>query len=203
MSNVCSRLFILPALLLAVAPAFADPGFPSGWGGGSRRMQDYDFGTAPLEDSNGGKAAYIRAKPDADRTLSFTMDQCVDAKDYAGKRLRLSGRLKTINADSGRLWMRINRGQFMVNSDYMSDRRLAGTNDWQNKEIVLNIPAGSTEICFGFVLGGGQGEVWARDLKLEPVSMNVRTTVADKGLRVGIGTDIVRSHGYEGRFDHH
>ena len=97
--------------------------------------------------------------------------------------------------------MRIELGRFMLNSDFMSDRRLMGTNDWQHKEIVLNIPAGSTKICFGFVLGGGQGEVWAKDLKLESVSMNVRPTVADKGLRVGIGNGLVHSHGYEGRFD--
>lgn len=174
----------LAALLaqLAITPAAADPGFPRGWGGGSqqRQNQDYEFGAGPVEGAHGAQAAYIRAKPGAASNDFFTMTQCVATDNYAEKRMRLSGHLKTVNASAGQMWMRVDQGRFMLSFDNMDNHRLTGTVDWKREEIVLNVPEGSDRICFGFLLAGGRGEVWADDLKLEPVGMNVPLTTPYK-----------------------
>ncbi len=160
-------LFVL-ALLAGAAPAAAEPGFPLGWSGSSAWTKEYEYGTAPVEGAN-GKAAYIRAKPDASRNGYFPIAQCIGAGDYAGKRLRLSARLKTVGAGAGQLWLRAYRGAYILGTSNMFSQRIMGTTGWQQRDITLNVPANSNRICFGFLLAGGQGEVWADDLSLAMV----------------------------------
>jgi hypothetical protein len=178
-----TRVWVFAATLMLLAGAVsasADPGFPKGWGGGSTRAQDYEFGTAPVEGASGKQAAYIRARPGALPTAYFSMTQCINADNYAGKHLRLSARLKTVNAGAEELWMRVDGavpaggGMGKVLSFYnMSDRPIKGTTDWKRYDIVLDAPEDSVQICYGFLLAGGKGEAWADGLSLNAVGMDV------------------------------
>lgn len=179
MIRICGRAMLL--VLLAVAtPVRADPGFPHGWGGGTSRPQDYEFGTAPTEGATGKNAAYIKGKPGAVANAYFIMLQCIRADDYAGKRLRLSARLKSVDSSGEQLFMRVD-GPPAANGELskvlgfynMSDRPIRGTTDWKNYYVVLDVPQGAAKICFGFILVGGKGEAWADGFALDAVGKDV------------------------------
>ena len=73
----------------------------------------------------GGKAAaFLRAdKPGNGAVLT----QMVAPGDFAGKRVRLSGQVKTSGADPGAgLWMRVDNPDGSPSFDNMSDRKVAG-----------------------------------------------------------------------------
>jgi hypothetical protein len=179
------RILSFAALLaLLTAPAAAISGFPPGWGGGGRGMQDYEFGTAPTQGATGKQAAYVKAKPQAATGGFGTMTQCIRADNYLGKRLRFSGRLKTVAASAGQLWMRVDGAPAaegglprMLAFYNMADRPVTGTAAWQRYDVVLDVPGQAKSICYGFFLAGGRGEVWADALKLEPVGRDVPVSV--------------------------
>jgi hypothetical protein len=171
---------VLPLLVFS-PPAFAAPGFPSGWSGsGSAPAKDYEVGTAPVAGATGKQAAYIKARPGASPNQFFSLTQCIQAKNYLGKRLRFSARLKSVDASAEQLWMRVD-GQTAASDRIpkvlgfynMDDRPVTGTTDWARYDVVLDVPAESTGICYGFFLHGGKGEAWADSLSLEPVSKDV------------------------------
>ncbi len=170
-------------LLALAAPVLAGPGFPAGWGGGSTRMQDYDFGTGPAEGALGKQAAYIKARPGAAGNAFFDLMQCVNAEKYVGKRMRISARLKTVGVSAEQLFMRVDapppaKGELTkVLAFYnMADRPVRGTTGWQRYGVALDVPEGATAVCFGFLLVGGKGEAWADDFALDPVSANTMTS---------------------------
>jgi hypothetical protein len=171
---------LLLALLAMATPVRADPGFPPGWGGGTARPQDYEFGTAPVEGATGKNAAYIKGKPGAVANAYFIMLQCIRAGDYVGKRMRLSARLKTVDSSGEQLFMRVD-GPPAANGELnkvlgfynMSDRPVRGTTGWKNYYVVLDVPQGAAKICFGFILVGGKGEAWADDFSLDAVGKDV------------------------------
>jgi hypothetical protein len=105
--------------------------------------------------------------------------QGLPADAWRGRRLRLSGWLRghDIAASGfGGLWMRIDGpGQAVLAFDNMSDRGIKGTKDWQEYEVVLDVPINAAGIALGALLQG-QGTLWADDLKLETVSSLVPTT---------------------------
>jgi hypothetical protein len=95
---------------------------------------------------------------------------------YRGKRVRISGFLKTIAADRGSYWMRVTGANgAILGFDDMSQRAFTGTNDWRPFAIVLDIPASAQSLVAGLVLQSA-GTVWADDVRLEVVGTNVPTT---------------------------
>jgi WD40 repeat protein/serine/threonine protein kinase len=124
-----------------------------------------------------GKASgFIKAvSPEPWRSESLT--QSFSADDYRGKRLRMSAYVKHENLDIGAwLWMRVDgENRKMLAFDSMDDRRIKGTSDWKKYEIVLDLPATSTNITFGFAMNG-KGQVWADDFQFEVVGQDVPTT---------------------------
>jgi hypothetical protein len=104
-----------------------------------------------------------------------TLTQCFAAAAFRGAVVRYSGFLKTADVRGwAGLWMRVDgdNGQ-TLRFDNMAtpvDRSIAGSTDWAQYEIVLDIPPEATTICLGFLLSG-TGTVWGDDLEfgvLEP-----------------------------------
>jgi serine/threonine-protein kinase len=105
-----------------------------------------------------------------------TLTQCVGVDLWKWNRVRLSGYLKTLNADGAGLWMRVDEGEkHTLRFDNMLDRPVKGTTEWRRYEVVLDVPRTATRVCFGVVLVGG-GTVWADDLSFEVVSGRVPET---------------------------
>ena len=51
-----------------------------------------------------------------------------------------------------------------------------GTGGWQSGAIVIDVPMKTDRLCYGVLLKGGKGEVWADDIHIDPVSRIVPLT---------------------------
>ena len=119
--------------------------------------------------SAGKQSAYIKAKPGAASNGFGTLMQTVNAQDYLGQRVRLSARMKSENASGFQMWFRVDGQGKALRFYNMQDRPVTGTSDWKRYEIVLDVPAASTSLNYGFFLQGGQGEGWADSVTVEIV----------------------------------
>lgn len=167
------KAIAVAALLCSLATG-AYAAMPQGWYKYGSAPNDFDAGTTAGNRHAGDKNGFIRAMQD---TTGFaTLMQTVNAQAYHGKRLRLSGWLKTKDANKAALWMRIDGGdKKIVGFDNMDDRPVTGTVDWKRYDVVLDVPQDAVDIAFGFMLNG-KGEVLADDLKLEEVAKDVPVT---------------------------
>jgi hypothetical protein len=149
------------------------------------RPQGYDFGTEAQTGASGKQAAYIKARSSAPANSFAGLNQCVDAENYLGKRLRLTADLRSVAASSEQLFMRVdgprpeNGGPTKVLGFYNNAQNdaIGGTTEWKRYEVVLDVPAESREVCFGFLLAGGKGEAWADGFTLQPVGREVPVSV--------------------------
>ena len=151
-------------------------GLPSGWTrtlhGGADLYRIY----VDSEIKHGGQAsASIKFNCGDDQYPWAFLGQPIAADEYRGKRVRLSGWLKTVDAGEGALWMRIDSEQRMLAFDNMSDRAVSGTNDWKMYSVVLDVPGDAKNIFLGVLLTG-KGQTWADDLTFEVVNRNIAVT---------------------------
>ncbi len=129
--------------------------------------------------------ALIESRPDRseaiDRAAGETavLMQSILADPYRGGRLKLAAELRTEDAETATLWMRVDplEGRYLRFDNLM--RRpggpLEGTSGWTERHIVLDVPDNAATIHYGFFLRGS-GKAWARRFKLDAVSANVATT---------------------------
>jgi hypothetical protein len=105
--------------------------------------------------------------------------QTVNADKYKGKRIKMTGYVKTAAVSVGWAGLRLEVNEpNAVHAriyDHMRDRKITGTTDWTKYELVLDVPEYATTITFGLQLEG-QGQVWMDDLKLEVVDRTVPVT---------------------------
>lgn len=143
--------------------------------------EDFEVGVDRSIAHWGKASTYIKSKPQATETSHATIGQRIKADAYRGKRVRLSGFLKTASVTGrARLWIRIDSEKGILGQDAMNDRALKGTNDWSKLEIVLDVPEDSAGVIFGLRLNGA-GQVWMDDLRWESVESSVSTTRPNNG----------------------
>lgn len=150
------------------------PGGWSPWGGGN--TSHFVCGRDHALKVEGERSATLYSTKALKGQLG-TLKQTVQAIRYAGKRVRLRGQLRHAGLeDWGGLWMRAD-SQTMnaVAFDNMRDRKLTGSGDWQECEIVLDIPGNARQLTYG-VLILGRGQIWIDDLSLEVVGPEVAPT---------------------------
>jgi hypothetical protein len=100
---------------------------------------------------------------------------------YLGKRVRMTGNMKSNNVDRwAGFWFRVDQKfpQKILAFDNMEDRAVTGTTDWGKYEIVLDVPDNATGVYFGALING-TGQIWFDDLVLEIVPGTVPTTGRD------------------------
>ena len=119
--------------------------------------------------THGGQGAMslrsIVARPAGFRAVT----QIVKADAFRGKRLRLTGYLKTRDvAEFSGLWLRVDGPNGMLGFDNMERRPVKGTTDWTRHEVVLDVPEPAVRLAFGSLLRG-VGQVWLDDLTLDVV----------------------------------
>lgn len=154
-------------------------GAPTGWGKNGAKSEFYAVGTDSTNSWGGMPSAYVESLTPTVKGGFGGMMQTTSAENYSGQRVRLSGWLKTENANEGggHLWLRIDgqeRGQ-MLGFDNMDNRAIKGTTDWQEASIVLDVPAGASALAYGFFVSGG-GKMWVNGQKIEVVGPDVPTT---------------------------
>jgi WD40 repeat protein len=147
-----------------------------GWAGGSA-TGDYEMALDTTV-RHGGRAS-ARIKSNVPVPSGFAQfNQKLRADDYRGKRLRLSGYVKTENAEQGAwLWMGLNcETEYVLdNMHIIHDRRIKGTRDWRTCDIVLDVPKDALAISIGVGFSGA-GQAWFDDLKFEIVGPDVPVT---------------------------
>jgi len=83
---------------------------------------------------------------------------------YQGKKIKLTGYLKTENVTDGYagLWIRIDPN---VSFENMSKRGITGTTDWKKYEITVDYSPEATKIAIGGILEG-KGKMWIDNLEI-------------------------------------
>lgn len=152
---------------------------PEGWAKNGAKSEMYVVGVDSNEKWGGMPSAYVQSLAPSVENGFGGMMQTTGAENYAGKRVRLSGWVKTEDANEGggRLWLRIDgqeRGQ-MLGFDNMNNRPVKGTQDWQEASIVLDVPQDASALAYGFFVSGG-GKMWVNGQNIEVVGPEVPTT---------------------------
>ncbi len=165
------KLFVL----LAAAAFSLHASAPRGWFLAGNKPASYDAGIDAPVSYDGHPSAYLKSK-DVQIDGFGTLMQQFRADRYLGKRVRFSAFVKTaaVQAWAG-LWMRIDRQSTQVAFDNMQNRPIKGTTNWQQYDVVLDVPQDATGIFFGILLGG-TGQVWISNAKFEVVRSDVQTT---------------------------
>lgn len=167
----------------AAAPATPAPGVTpkvsKGWFkyGGSSNL--YEVGTDENNAWGGMPSAYAKSTGEAAESKLGGMMQTIAADTYQNQRVRLSGWMKTQDANDsgGHLWMRVDGQQpnQMLGLDNMDGRAPKGTTDWQEYSLVLDVPANASKLNYGFYVKG-KGQVWVNGVTITPVGTDVPTT---------------------------
>ena len=168
------------AAVLAAAPLRAQqqPVAP-GWFGMSVNPSEYAVAIEPVRrpGGEGFVGATVRGFVSAPYASGIVL-QSVRADEYRGRRVRLTGWLRTAGdtADvQARLWMRVDGGRGPLASDCMLERPVVGTRDWARYAVVLDVPRDAVGISFGAGLTG-RGQLWLDDVTFETVGRDVATT---------------------------
>lgn len=152
---------------------------PTGWFAAGSKPKSYDMGTAIGEGRDGKNCAIIKSKEKKIKGFG-TLMQYANPEEFIGKRVRMSGYLKTKDVDGwAGLWFRIDekskKGKDKSTLDNMWRRRLKGTNEWRKYELVLDVPVEATNIAFGALLDG-TGQIWFDEINFEIVDSTIKTT---------------------------
>lgn len=164
------------ALMLCASGYTAENGLPKGWISAGSKPASYTVSKdTPHDGHNTLKYQSIKNVEDGFGTIM----QTIKADKFKGKRVRLSGYIKSEKlSDWAGLWMRVDgekKGE-MLAFDNMQDRAVRGTTDWKKYEVVLDVPAkDSSQIAFGFLLGDN-GTIWVSGLQFEIVNNTVAVT---------------------------
>ena len=176
MRKIVIPLSVIVVFIAVFLIAKNNNSIPKGWFPAGSNPSEYEMGIDTSTFQNGHSCAYIKSKNPKENEFG-TLMQTIDAKNYLGKRLQLSGYIKSkdIKGWSG-MWMRIDgKENQQLGFDNMQDRAIKGTTDWKEYTIVLDIPTNSKSINYGVLLGG-QGEVWFDNFQLKEVDQNVNVT---------------------------
>lgn len=157
---------------------------PEGWFKAGDKPISYDMGTDKGAGHDGKNAATIKS---VDKTIDGfgTLMQNCSPEKYLGKRVRMSGYIKTKDvSDWAGFWFRVDTkdGEKNMPFDNMhdgkKDRSLKGTTEWKKYDLVLDVPQSTTNLAYGALLAG-TGQIWFDNLKFEIVDKTVPTTGMD------------------------
>ncbi len=175
-----------PALRLAAATALAFGAIagvhaqtPEAWLITGQDAEDYRLRLDTEVARSGASSMRLAARGNRRRSQWAVSVQLVDASAYRGKRMRLSGYLRGDDLRSGGLWVRVDGivdGRYaMLALDNSEDRRVEGTQDWTQRDIVIDVPAEGVTLLMGAMITG-DGTLWVDDLSFEEVSMDIDLT---------------------------
>ncbi len=169
------RATLVTGLLLLAFYLPLTASVPQGWFVAGSTPQQYDVSSDGSVTYSGKPSVALRCLT-ANPTGFVTMMQSFLPDGYAGKRVRLSGFVKSeqISGWAG-LWMRIDAGSLTAGFDNMQERPVTGTTDWNSYSVVLDVPVGSTSVSFGILLHG-TGKVWLSAVTFEVVGTDTPVT---------------------------
>lgn len=136
----------------------------------------FDYGIDPSITHQGHASLSLKTKEGVSKA-NGDLRQTFQADTYRGKRLRLSGYLKTENVGGTGLWIAVEGLNEMLRTADMQERPIRGTQEWTRRELEVEVPAESISIAMGLRVFG-TGQVWLADIDLEVVGEDVPSTVS-------------------------
>ena len=168
-------ILILSIVSIVLSGFSLSDDIPKGWFRAGSKPESYKVGIDNTVFKSGQKSVYIESIEDKIQGFGTLMQTC-DAKDYLGERIKMTGYIKTENAEWAVMWLRIDsKDNKQLSFDNMNDRPIKGTEDWTKCEIVLDVPEDSYSLNFGFFLNG-TGKAWFDDVTLEIVDKDTPIT---------------------------
>lgn len=176
-----------PPSLHAMEPARV----PNGWRLASPAEGAFSARVDTVEKHSGRASALLECAT-KDLDAFGTLMQTFRADEYRGRRVRLSGHLRSRDVEHwAALWMRVDGLEAsQLAYDNMSKRPVRGDTEWSSYQIVLDVPRTAALITYGALLGGS-GRLWVDDLAVEVVGEDVPTT--DMKEPVGQTKTVVRA----------
>jgi hypothetical protein len=168
---------LLAGLAVAAGGSTARAQVPKGWYAAGSHPSEYDMVVDKATKHGGVASVTIRCK-EANPSDGFgTLMQTFKAEKFQGKRLRLTGFVKSSDvADWAGLWVRVDGAEkTCLAFDNMMDRKIEGTTAWTKYSVVLDVPEDAAAIAFGLLMAG-KGQVWVDDLAFDVVGPEVATT---------------------------
>jgi hypothetical protein len=176
MKKISAALFVITVVITTFLIANNSSQAPIGWFFAGSNPSEYEMSIDNSIFQNGKSCAYIKSKSPKENEFG-TLMQTISAENYLGKRLQLSGYIKSedIKGWSG-IWMRIDgENNQQLGFDNMQDRAIKETTGWQKYYIVLDVPSNSKTINYGVLLDG-EGMVWFDNFKIDEVDNNIPIT---------------------------
>ena len=169
--------FLKTVLIVGTTFALLSFDLPTGWFKAGSKPQSYEMGIVKGVGQNSKSAATIKS---IDKTIEGfgTLMQQSNPDNYLGKRVRMTGYVKSENVASwAGLWLRVDQSgsQLPLSFDNMVSRPIKGTTGWKKYEIVLDIPGNASLMAYGALLDG-TGQVWFDNITFEIVDKSVQTT---------------------------
>lgn len=128
---------------------------------------------------SGTQCAHMYPKKNTGSGEWGTLMQQIAPDEFLGKRVRMSLWCKTKKI-SGWVapWMRVDgeKRSDTLSFDNFCNRHIKGTTDWTQYQIVLDVPKKSSNVAFGVMLGGSDGQLWIDDVSFEIVGADVPAT---------------------------
>jgi len=148
---------------------------PKGWFKNGSANELYEVGIDTNNSWGGMPSAYVRSIGAAAGKFGGMM-QTISADAFKNQRVRLTGWVKTEDAEGGgHLWMRVDGQNTQLQFDNMDGRAPNGTTDWHEYSVVLDVPPESSRLNYGFFVGG-KGKMWVNGLTITPVGNDVPST---------------------------
>jgi len=158
------------AATTVVALAAAPTPLPPSWQVTGANADKFQAG---VDTSVSGHNAKFLRSTTSDPKAWASLVQVVQAQRYLGQRVRFRARVRTQDVSHGAgLWMRVDGDQKRLAFYNSSDKPIKGTTDWQERSVVLDVPADARVILFG-VNAGGTGQVWMEPIAFETVGRDV------------------------------
>lgn len=168
---------ILRFLLFGLSLLLISFEIPSGWFKAGSKSDSYEMTIEKGAGMDGKNAATIKS---VDKVIEGygTLMQSSSPEKFKGKRIRLSGYIKTSDVlEKAGFWLRVSQAnsESFLAFDNMMDRPVSGTTDWKKYTIVLDVSEKASKISYGALLRG-TGQVWFDKLTFEIVDASVPTT---------------------------
>ena len=176
-----SRLWIAPGLaafllLALVPPAPLHAQVLGKWVPSAGPGPEYELGGNPEATHGSPDGGYIRSITPAPGAMGYLRTQ-VPPGPYLGRRVHLSGFVKTENVEGWAAFsIRVEgpNGVWLA-TDTMEGRQIVGTTDWRKYDLVVDVPASSTNIRLRMGLFGA-GKAWVDGVTLDVVGPDVPLT---------------------------
>ncbi len=145
---------------------------PIGWIRAGQKESRYSSGLTDEFFHSGGQCAYIFCTNNASDGGFGTIMQSVKAAEFRGTDLTLEGWIKTEDVTGwAGLWLRIDGASNLKNKslqfENMFKRKVIGTTDWTQYEVVLPVAPEAYVVNFGGMLCGA-GKAYFDDFSLVP-----------------------------------